>query len=378
MKSAYNNRILSGLLMLLMAALWTSCSEDTIGTEANGGKSSSVTFHLSGIESLRTRAAGGTENFNSDKYKAKLYLFKDEMEGSSTDPNNPYPDFKLDREPVEIKEGYVTIDNLERDKYNYIYIIVAYEDDYEEEAKVMSWDAENYSSKELEAGISLYTTCYIAALDENNSNVPYNQDGEEPFMIYGAGGEIASQLDQFIPVEVILTRQMGAVVFSTGADNIESTSATCKITTDYYRLYLSQMIETVSGTRNHCDDYAGKNSTSNIEVMFTAGTYINNLKGYMLYLPCTTTKEYAVDEKGDYLYLDEKEYANYSYDVDGNYQSGTTSITFQDKTYSTTKLFPIYPNRRTILTIGDGSIINVSFGNDEGKIDQEGDWNGGL
>lgn len=380
MKKTYNNRILSGLLALLMAALWASCSEDTIGTEeTNGGKSSSVTFHLGGIEGLHTRAADGTENFNSDKYGAKLYLFKDVAEGSSTDPNNPYPNFKLDREPVEIKDAYVTIDELDRQNYNYIYIIVGYEKDYENEATVKSWNANDWVGTDLVVGDdgSLYTTCYIAALDENNSNAPYTQKGEEPFMIYGAGGEIASQLDQYIPVEVVLTRQMGAVVFSTGAENIEK-SVTCTITTDYYHLYLSQIIETVSGTRNHSNDYAGANSNPNIEVIFDGGFNIDEPKGYMLYLPCTTTKEYAVGEHGEYLYLDSKEYANYFYDSDGVYQSGKTSIEFGNKTYSTSELFPIYPNRRTILTIGDGSKINVSFGDEEGKIDQEGDWNGGL
>ena len=55
-----------------------------------------------------------------------------------------------------------------------------------------------------------------------------------------------------------------------------------------------------------------------------------------------------------------------------------TSITIQEKTYSTSELFPIYPNRRTILTIGDGSKITVSFGDNQGNINQEGDWNGGL
>ena len=72
MKKIYDSRILSGLLMLLMAAFWTSCSEDTIGTETNGGKLSSVTFHIGGIEGLRTRAANGIENPICSKIKLKI------------------------------------------------------------------------------------------------------------------------------------------------------------------------------------------------------------------------------------------------------------------------------------------------------------------
>lgn len=371
MKKIYDSRILSGLLMLLMAAFWMSCSEDTIGTETNGGKLSSVTFHIGGIEGLRTRAANGIENIDFNKYGARLYLFKDTIENSTTDTNNPYPGFTLDREPIEITEGYVTIDNLKRTEYNYIYIIVAYEKDYAEEAKVMSWDAGNYTGNELEVNKSLYITCYIAALDENNA--PYSLQGDDQFMIYGAGGEIASQLDQFVPVEVVLTRQMGAVVFSTGAENIESIPASCMITTDYYHLYLSQIIETQSGTQNHCSDFASQNSNPEISIEFSGGAFINDLKGYMVYLPCTTTKVYESYEASN---IPDNEKINYKNADPGT--TCTTSITVQGKTYATNQLFPIYPNRRTILTIGDGSKITVSFGDDKGNINQEGDWNGGL
>lgn len=378
MKKIYDSRILSGLLMLLMAAFWMSCSEDTIGTETNGGKLSSVTFHIGGIEGLRTRAANGIEDIDFNKYGAKLYLFKDQIKDSQTDPNNPYPNFKLDREPVEITEGYVTIDNLERTQNNYIYIIVAYEKGYAEEAKVMSWDADNYTGNELKADESLYTTCYIAALDENNFNAPYSLQGDDKFMIYGAGGEIASQLDQFVPVEVILTRQMGAVVFSTGAENIESIQAECTINTDYYHLYLSQIIETQSGTRNHCKDFMSSNSDPTITINFQGGASINEIKGYMVYLPCTTTKAYESYESSNIPNNEKLNYLSYE-GLDGQQpQIGTTSITVEGKTYATSQLFPIYPNRRTILTIGDGSKITVSFGDDKGNINQEGDWNGGL
>ena len=376
MKKIYDSRILTGLLMLLMAAFWTSCSEDTIGTETNESKLSSVTFHIEGIEGLRTRAANGIENIDFNKYGARLYLFKDKIENSTTDTDNPYPGFTLASDPVEITEGYVTIDNLNRTEHNYIYIIVAYEKGYAEEAKVMSWDADSYASYELEVDKSLYTTCYIAALDENNSYAPYSQQGDDKFMIYGAGGEIASQLDQFVPVEVVLTRQMGAVVFSTGAENIEQISASCTISTDYYRLYLSQIIETLSGTQNHCSDFASSNANPEISIEFDGGALINELKGYMVYLPCTTTKTY---ESYEALNIPDREKINYlSYEGVDQPKTGTTSITVQEKTYATNQLFPIYPNRRTILTIGDGSKITVSFGDDKGNINQEGDWNGGL
>ena len=41
--------------------------------------------------------------------------------------------------------------------------------------------------------------------------------------------------------------------------------------------------------------------------------------------------------------------------------TGMTSITIQEKRIQQASYFPIYPNRRTILTIGDGSKITVSF-----------------
>lgn len=369
-RTDYRTRFLYGVLTCLIAIVCASCSDDiSEGTASGKDKTRSVTFHLSGLDGqLQTRATSGTTKVDFDKYEVKLYLFGEEKGSSATTPENPYPGFKFIT--VEsVNSNMVTIKDLDS-AWDYIYVCVAYEKVYAEEAKVKVWDAENFSVSELTEE-SLYYNCFISALNETENytleSYKKKEDAEDDFMIFGAGGAIPTLLDSFTPIEIALTRQMGAVVFSTGSD-VESIPATCSVWTEYYRIYLSQMVETINGTKNHCDDYNGMNVGSPVTKKFNTGTTIGStgLKGYVMYLPCTTTKALG-DDIGD-------EKANVDKEGIGKIE---TSITINGKKYSTTTPFPIYPNRRTILTIGDGSKLTVSFG-DENGIDKEDEWNGGL
>lgn len=377
-KERYSKLLAHFMLMLWVGMAWTSCSED-IATIDEAGKAEtySVTFHISGLDGQLHTRAEEIVDVDFTKYTAKLYLFSGNK-STGTASDNPYDGFTFvgnpeeggdKSQPITIDDnGYVTLRNLQSGQ-DYIYAIVAYEDDYETEGTVKVFNSSTYFLDDL-AENSQYDNCCIAALDETNY-CPYSKKGEDYFMVYGAGGEVPTLNDSFTPVEIILTRQMGAVVFNTGASTTD-VQATCSVFTDYYRLYLSQMVEAnTNGTRNHCDDYASYNSYPIYSQTFEGGSQITeSLEGYMMYLPCTTTKAFGST-------IPENEKANY--DGAGNYNGYIeTSIKIGGKTYSTTDPFPIYPNRRTILTIGDGSTINVSFGSENNPINQEGDWNGGL
>ncbi len=379
-KQKYNRVFRHGLLMLMACLAWSSCSEEIVDNGAGKAESEtySVTFHINGLEGQARTRSEGIVDVDFTKYVAKLYLFARENGTTDTKPENPFKGFKFignpeeggdKNNPIEIADnGYVTVSNLQS-TMSYIYAIVAYEKEYKENAEVKVLDKSGtfLTSVDL-AENSLYTNCYIPALDENKY-IPYDKAGEDYFMVYGAGGEVHTLLDSFTPAEIILTRQMGAVAFVSG--ETAKGDVECSVFSDYYRLYLSQMVEpNTHGTRNHCDDYAISNSYPIISQTFTEGNQLSDGSvEYVMYLPCTTTKQFGENIPKD-------EHANY--DKAGDYgDECKTSITINDKTYSTTEPFPIYPNRRTVLTIGDGSTIRVTFG-EENAIHQEGDWNGGL
>lgn len=408
-KMKYVKNALSGALMLLMAMLGTACQEDKFGTEEASEKElTSITFHIKGIEGkMSTRAAGNVTGTDlTSKYTVKLYLFAEEKHQDTTDPNNPYPDATLvDGYPEDIMSSSVTITGLDMENHNYCYVFVACEKAYapnEEDKKdedklvVQAIDPNSYSAEYSEATTgSLYTNCFIQVLDETNMSPFEKAEGaEDYFMVYGYGEGIDnSTVDFYTPVSVVLKRQMGAVVFST-AD--VSQPAKCTVFTEFYRLYLSQMVEfTQAGTRNHSHDagyfmgtdnpndpsnpyadgdYAGLIlSSNNFSKEFQSGGSIGNpecgeatINGYVMYLPCTTTS--------DVNNVPNEQKANVSFQY---IDEIATSIEIGGKTYSTAKPFPIFPNRRTILTIGDDSQLDISFG-DESGINYEENWDGGV
>lgn len=392
----YVKNVLCGALVCLMTMLGTACQEDNSGMEGTGKQElTSITFHIEGMEGkMSTRAGNVTGMDIFSKYTVKLYLFAEEK-GQGTVTTNPYPNATLvEGYPKEVNDPSVTITGLDMDTYNYCYAFVACENAYAEKlvAKAIAPDSYDAKPSEATAG-SLYTNCFLRVLDEDN-NSPFDkaEKADDYFMVYGYGEGIDNTtIDFYTPVSVVLKRQMGAVVFST-AD--VSQRAKCTVFTEFYRLYFSQMVEfSGAGTRNHSHcgyfvgtdspsdpnnsyadgDYAGLFSKNNVNKEFQSGGSIGNpgcgegiINGYVMYLPCTTT----ADENN----VPAEQKANVSF----NYVSDiATSIEIGGKTYSTNAPFPIFPNRRTILTIGDDSQLNVSFGDDSG-INYEEDWNGGV
>lgn len=399
-KTKYMKKALAGTLMFLTALLGTACQEDKLGMEGTGKKElTSITFHIEGMEGkISTRAGNVTGLDIFSKYAVKLYLFKEDKYQGTTEPNNPYPNATLvEGYPMDINNPSVTITGLDVNNFNYCYAFVACEEAYADKLVAKAIDPDSYSAEcsEAKSG-SLYTNCFLQVLDEVNMS-PFDkaEKAEDYFMVYGYGGginTISGDIDFYTPVSVVLKRQMGAVVFST-AD--VGQLAKCTVFTEFYRLYLSQMVEFFgAGTRNHshCGYFVGTDNPndssnpyadgdysgsvlydSNFSKTFESGSSIGNpecgeaiINGYVMYLPCTTTQ-------GEENVPTEQK-ANVSFNYVDNI---ATSIEIGGKTYSTSSPFPIFPNRRTILTIGDDSQLNVSFGDGNG-INYEEDWNGGV
>lgn len=404
-KTKYMKKALAGTLMFLTALLGTACQEDKLGMEETGKKElTSITFHIEGMEGkISTRAGNVTGLDIFSKYAVKLYLFKEDKYQGTTEPSNPYPNATLvEGYPMDINNPSVTITGLDVNNFNYCYAFVACEEAYADKLVAKAIDPDSFDAKPSEAKSgSLYTNCFLQVLDEEKEKMsPFDkaETAEDYFMVYGYGGgitTISGDIDFYTPVSVVLKRQMGAVVFST-AD--VSQRAKCTVFTEFYRLYLSQMVEFFgAGTRNHSHDlgnipgtdspwdpnkpYAGGDYAgnvlydSNFSKTFESGSSIGNpecgegiINGYVMYLPCTTT---TADENN----VPAEQNANVAFQY--GITDIATSIEIGGKTYSTSSPFPIFPNRRTILTIGDDSQLNVSFGDGNG-INYEEDWNGGV
>lgn len=366
----------SGLLTLALLLCCVSCSEDRLESVAKDKETLTVTFDIAGIEGITPITRSGDYGDKMNDYIKKLYIFTDTKPTSSSRANesSPFENYKLS-EVKNITESRFTLDLS--DKYNYAFVFIAYEDDYAEEGKVYN-KSDDAELNEEQTGYS-YTNCYIKAVTENSGRFGYKvyekkQDAHQPFMIYGAGFSLPGFTETgYIHETVILKRQMGAVTFKTPEGLTINEEVTCTVFTDYYRLYLSQILEaSQSGTINHTNDFAGAADGPFIYCSFLNG-YTSTPSEYTFYLPCTTTR-LEIDANH------QDEQANYTRTSEWGAMNPQTSISWGSNKYASTTRFPIFPNRRTILTVNkDGNLESVHFttidGNND-KIDVEDDWNG--
>ena len=376
----------SSLLALMLLLCCVSCSEDNLEPVAEKDGMFTVTFNIAGIDdgSLATRAGEYGDQYAD--YTTKLYIFSTDknMEGNVEDDptseevqsqDNPFADYTFLRSE-DVEAARITL-SLESD-YNYLFAFIACEDDYwkKDDNPVLyfggSLTTPSPVKKENE-----FIDCFIQVVNEDEASTsfpvyPKAANAKDYFMVYGAGLALPGfDESAYIPETIVLKRQMGAVTFKIPEDIEITSEVTCNVVTDYYRLYLSQILEAnQSGTRNHNSDYASSNYYPVISCSFT-NTETN--KEYSFYLPCTTTRTSIDSNHAD-------EQANcYSESQWDGYIDGT-SIEWGDTKYylPMSQRFPIFPNRRTILTLGSDG-LEVSFSSEvEGKdhIDVEDDWNG--
>lgn len=392
------------LLSLSLFLCCTSCSEDNIEPLAENNDMFKVTLNIGGLEGVSGTTRAGENSDWREKYTTYMYVFRNKknpnVEDDPTDvtvqaTSNPFADYmlysykgnvktKIENERIEL--------NLHID-YNYLFVFIASESVYENEGKVLVYNPEGTGNAEVKEN-DKYINCYIQAVDESKwsavgdgMNVPVYEKAsgsDSPFMIYGAGlalpGFQEDEADSYIPETIVLKRQMGAVTFKVPEGTKIDNDVTCSILTDYYRLYLSQIIEAnQSGTLNHVQDYAsnvGDSYAPVISCTFTAGE-TDTPGEYTVYLPCTTTHSEVS--------IDSEEQANYIRDTGNNWkpyvpQYISTSMKWGNKAYVLSgTCFPVFPNRRTILHLSNGDDVGVSFTDMDGtsdQIDVEDDWNG--
>lgn len=120
----------SGLLTLALLLCCVSCSEDRLESVAKDKETLTVTFDIAGIEGITPITRSGDYGDKMNDYIKKLYIFTDTKLTSSSRANesSPFENYKLS-EVKNITESRFTLDLS--DKYNYAFVFIAYEDDYE-------------------------------------------------------------------------------------------------------------------------------------------------------------------------------------------------------------------------------------------------------
>lgn len=355
-KTEFYNGLFYAAFAFFTAFVCTSCSEDVTNTDENKAGTTSITFNLEG--EAKTRAQNGID---FSKFEVKLYMFS-AQKGTTT--NGSLESYTYDQ-TRNVERSLFTVDNIDITK-NYIYVFVAYEKAYATQAVVKVWDGS--INGDLAQNTSLYTHCNIQVMDEANysSSLPvYSKPAgaEDDFMIYGAGLHLPSLTDFYTPVSVVLTRQLGAVEFRGKL----GTSASCSVFSEYYHLYLSQMVENGKdgrGTQNYPGDYSVMGLLPFLSKDFSG------VSSYIIYLPCTTTHSESELANHPLEYANTEREETYGSAIE-------TSITIDGTKYSTKEKFPIFPDRKTILTMDDGTLLRVSFSGTSGNgVDLEEDWNG--
>ena len=390
-----------GLLLCawLMACMCISCSEDVIEDDpaAQQGKKGSVSFLLSGIDvGVSTRVA---QNIDFSQYTVKCYVFK-QNEGSSG------YDCTLIQE-VDVRNSLITFDNLEAGKHH-CFAFFAVRNGYKDKLVLKEYTGTDESSdtypyyfipNDAQINVSNFQKCFLQVFDESGLGQdrdflkPYSDGTDEDFMIYGVQVETTPVDTDYQMQRISLKRLLGAVEFN--PNNVGKITE-CKVYSNFYRLYLTQMqvndattLNGVTGMVTMGDieirsDFAGNWIPTTSTTAALLKEFGEETQRYRIYLPCTTIKTYSENVK-----IPEVECANtYIYSLSGwdledetggNIPSTSTSVTIEGTEYSIKSPFPIFPNRTTVLTVGNGNQLTVSFKglSGTGGIDVDNDdWDG--
>ena len=423
------------IISVCLVAIACSCTDDNlIDNQENNNRKCSVTFEISKSNdsdfNVSTRSAGTVV---TDDYSVRFYLFQQ--------INSEY---RLVR-TQEVTTPILTLDNLTLDaEYKYIFLAIYNPDANVATANVLK--AIDFSSGVIDDGSydvtlptkeayiknegstdpdeqkgSLLENCFINFMGDN-SKPTYGiaDDGTDEVITINQNIEIFGTGAYFLPgsysasIGVVMERQIGVVEFHY-KDAQAGDELTCSFSSDYYRLYLSQMIKDKTNPNYTSENYAiFQPPVSDMnDKKYSEGDYYSALRvfksTYILPLTFTKTTTLTGSEKTISIYVpyttaeaagtvvDEKYQANhirtglYGYNLDTDPSLTTGYVTLKVKRNGVENIFqtanptafPIYRNAKTIFTASDTGGLTISFGSDgsggsEGGIHIPDDdiWNG--
>lgn len=411
------------IISVCFSSLLYSCTDDNLAdtpTKESSEEKRSITFAISAGDgnnlNVTTKAKGTVV---TDDYAVKFYLFEKNKSSSR------YELIRIE----DITQPLYTIEDLKTEgTYKYTFIATKQANKSTLEAMDFSsitWNGDmtiTLPNKNASvASKSLIENSYISFFDDQNQGIPsYGVFGsadcetievKRDLDIFGCGAEIAPGMTFNTPINVIMERQFGIVEF-VFQDAQAGDELTCSFSSEYYRLYFTQMTKEITRqyfvSDNDAEIASGIFTNAGLSD-YTKGDYYSALgayqSGYGLLPIFKKTKTLAAGENSIQVYMpyttaeavgnnvDEKYKANYIRtnlsDINGTPITGQKgSITLKVKrggvdlkTYTTDISFPIYRNGKTIFrTVGD-DFLQVNFGpanessGDGIQIDGDG-WHG--
>lgn len=359
-----------------------SCSNDELADNTDTIDSTgSITFNLQNNFSMKgtqTRAfSASDEEIDFDNYKVKLYLFKGNTKGSA---NGTFTYAKA----VDVTTGFFTVDGLDKEYY-YKCIFAAVKNEF---ANMLT--LQDYKQSGAANTSSTYQNCFLKILDEEGADpegygmsIRQGDVSKNDFEIFGKGEIVFVTSDFYTPYEIALTRQVGAVEFQVGAVEAGET-VTCQIYSEFYRLYLSQILENTSmnkaddiWTTGLLGDWCTSTKTTYIYKSSTSSSSTDYR--FVIYMPYTTAR-------GREETIPTEEKANWLNPTLGASQGGETlaefglpyaNIQIGTKKYTCESPFPIYRNAKTILTATNDKLTVKVENSENGGVDLDDDnWDG--
>lgn len=363
--------------------VFTSCEKEMSTLIEKDEDVHTLTFNLSGIESpfeTNITRAVNKQTIDLATFDVIFYLFE-----------QTESDYQLVVKK-SITEVIFKIDGIKKE-VNYKYVIAAAPKKAGCPINPLLV-AKDYNTMEI-SGFTVEDAAVKSSIDNcffdvfgpltysDGETIPINENPE----IFADGFDLSTSFDFHTPVDIVLKRQMGAVEFKvTGLTPDTEHTFACSVPSDYYRLYLSQIVR-----ESASKDYTSQNNGLNDklgEYNVDAGDYygkIASVSGSSTLL--SFTKQETITTSGDnynfciympYTIASESTVTTSLYNG-GNANTseelgaGTLTFTVDAKTYTYIKPFPIYRNKKSYFLMKGDNELECKLGNI--NLDDD-SWNG--
>lgn len=397
------------IVSMAAAIFWASCSKEDMQTNQTGTETGTrtVTFNLSmesgdGMSvSTRSGENSGVEQIDFRYYSVYVYWFHSDDGANYT---------FMGEKPEEVTDYTYTktFDDDEANKWHkYVFVavpkgtheaVIADAKDFGQVSDA-GW-GEFVPNKASVSSSSKLNNCYIPFSESDNGEAIEGTtfSAGRNFEIFGDGGEVVSDSPTGDISNTVLRRQFGIVRINANGRDFTKSKITCKINTDYYRLYLSQMVKRGQATAPTPEAVYGYYSSENEAESgnVSGGDYFSNSyqisdgmntqiasfakavtaadldeQGNInIYLPYTTVQK--TTETVEDLYQ-----TNYSVLAGSAMEGPSLTLTIDDKEYTYSAPFPIFRNVVTAFNI-KGDALEIVWDNNGGNgvdLDDD-DWDG--
>lgn len=407
---------LAFIVWAFVAALFASCSDDELQNDLpkESKEPYTITFNLS-IESgdglsVSTRSGeDGVERIDLTKYLVYVYWFHGEA-------GSDMGSMTLMEEPEEVTEYFYskTFEGEEAEKrHAYLFLAVPRDKGLDEVIQMSNMKdfgpvySNGYghgyftTSSQAMSESSLLKNCYILFFEDDISEATNDTEfsANRKLEIFGEGNVLPPSINSFTE-DVVLKRQFGIVRIKANSRDFTGKAVTCKINSDYYRLYLTQMIKESDGSGID-KEYLSTNeaeSQDGASMGYTgdyfSSTYMfsddnsNHVTASLTWKKDNVTVEDLGEEGNIDIYLpyttatsvgttpSSEEQTNYSYYQIGALSTPSLTLEIEGEKYEYTNQFPIYRNGITPFYI-KGTQMVIDWGDSDSGINLDNDdWDG--